>query len=298
MVNQLGKYSVLHELGAGSIGAVYRAYDRVIGRDVALKVVPDFGAMDAEFKERFRREARACAKLRHPNIVIIFDSGEASGGAYIAMEFLRGSDLGKLLSILQRYGKPITFRGGKPLTTLAKIEIVAAICDGLQHAHEHQVVHRDIKPGNIFITEDGIPKILDFGVAQLAASNLTVTGRILGTPHYMAPEQIRGQGSDHRGDLFSAAVVGFEFLTGAHPFFSKWIPDRIVNGSPDSLLERNPTLPAELEPVIARGLEKDPSDRYGSAAEFAAALRRVAAHANQPRVETSAASVPARPIKR
>src|SRR5258706_1583546 len=183
---------------------------------------------------------------------------------FIALELLSGCDLRQFI------GKRQTM----PLAK--KIEAIAGVCDALQHAHESGIVHRDIKPSNIFLTTEGVAKILDFGVARLSASSqLTILGRVLGTPFYMAPEQILGKPCEARSDMFSAALVVFEFLTYVHPFAGDSIPKRIINDNPDSLIERNPSLPAALEPVIAKALAKNPRERYSSAAEFGQALRAV-----------------------
>ncbi len=262
-MTRLGKYEIVQELGTGSMGVIYRARDTILDREVALKTIARAGSLDPELKERFYREARSCARLQHPNIVTVYDLGEQDGTAYIAMELLIGADLRKFIA------------EKRTMPDETKLELLAGVCDGLHHAHTHGIIHRDIKPSNIFLHEDGRAKILDFGVARLPTSNLTMMGRVLGTPHYMAPEQILGKPCDARSDLFSLAIVAFEFLTYAHPFFGESIPKRILHEPPDRLLSRNPQLPPELEPVIARGLEKEPAQRYQSAAEFASELRKM-----------------------
>lgn len=260
-MSTLGRYEVLGELGTGSMGTIYRGRDAVLDRDVALKTIARAGSLDPELKERFYREARLCAKLNHPNIVTIYDLGEQDGTAFIAMELLTGGDLKKFIAEKQT------------LPNERKVQMFADLCDGLHHAHSHGIIHRDLKPSNIFLNSDGVAKILDFGIARLPASSLTMMGRVLGTPHYMAPEQIMGQPCDARSDVFALAMVAFEFLTYAHPFFGESIPKRIMHDNPDSLRERNPQLPAQLEQVIARALAKDPAQRYPSAADFGRALR-------------------------
>src|SRR6266567_5252440 len=202
MMEILGKYELIDQLGSGSMGIVYRARDKSLDREVALKVLRAESQLDPEIAERFRREARACAQLHHPNIVTIYDLGEAEGGVtYIAMELLNGIDW--RTAVRQQLRLPMA----------RKIELLAEVCEGLGHAHSHGVVHRDIKPGNLFLhqpnqtqpgqTQINQTKILDFGIARLATSVLTRTGRILGTPNYMAPEQITGEKCDSRSDLFS-----------------------------------------------------------------------------------------------
>ena len=280
----LGKYEIVQELGTGSMGVIYRARDTILDRDVALKTIARAGSLDPELKERFYREARSCAKLQHANIVTVYDLGEQDGCAFIAMELLLGSDLRKFITEKQT------------LPVDVKLELAAGVCDGLHHAHSHGIVHRDIKPSNIFLNEDGRAKLLDFGVARLPTSSLTIMGRVLGTPHYMAPEQIMGKQCDVRSDVFSLAIVFFEFLTYSHPFFGESIPKRILHEPPDSMLARNPQLPPELEPVIAKGLEKDPALRYQTAAEFGDALRSAL---NQLRgAGTGSGTEPARPARR
>src|SRR5690349_11293902 len=229
-MTQLGKYEVLAELATGSMGVLYRARDTLLDREVALKTIAGTGNLDPELKERFYREARAGAKLHHPNVITVYELGEQDGLVFIALELLTGSDLRQFIA--ER----------RPLPDTNKVAIMAAVCDGLHHAHQHGIVHRDIKPSNVFLTDAGVPKILDFGVARLSASKLTVVGRVLGTPFYMAPEQIMGSPCDERSDLFSLAIVTFEILTFCHPFAGA-IPKRILNEEPDSLLARNPELP-------------------------------------------------------
>ena len=269
-MQRLGKYELAGELGTGSMGVIYRARDTILERDVALKTISDGGAADPELKERFYREAKAGARLNHPNVVTVYELGEQDGLLFIALELLSGCDLRQFIN--QRQALPLE----------EKIEAMAGVCDALQHAHESGIVHRDIKPSNIFLTSDHVAKILDFGVARLSSSQLTILGRVLGTPFYMAPEQILGKTCEARSDLFSAAIVAFEFLTYAHPFAGESIPKRIINSAPDSLLARNPSLPSALEPVLARALAKLPEDRYASAGEFGEALRKALGRSTPP----------------
>jgi eukaryotic-like serine/threonine-protein kinase len=259
----LGKYEVLAELATGSMGVIYRGRDTMLDREVALKTIAGTGNLDPELKERFYREARAGAKLHHPNVITVYELGDQDGLVFIALELLSGSDLRHFIA--ERRQLPAEQKAG----------IVAAVCDGLHHAHQHGIVHRDIKPSNVFLTDRNVPKILDFGVARLSASKLTVVGRVLGTPFYMAPEQIMGQPCDERSDLFSLAIVGFELLTFCHPFAGS-IPKRILNEPPDSLVARDPELPPALEPVFVKALAKDPAQRYQTVEEFGQALREAA----------------------
>jgi serine/threonine protein kinase len=262
-MKRIGKYEVIGEIGTGSMGTIYRARDQVLDRAVALKMLRTDTQIDPELKERFYREARACARLAHPNIITVYDMGEAEGVIYIAMELLSGSDLRKLL------------QENRPMDMTLKVDLMAQVCDGLEHAHGQQLVHRDIKPSNIFYCDDQRAKILDFGIARTPLSNLTIVGKVLGSPNYMAPEQIRGAKCDSRSDLFSAAIVFCEFLVRAHPFQDEFIPKRIVGSPPDSLREKDSAVPEALEVLLRRSLEKDPDKRIQTAAELAAGLRSV-----------------------
>lgn len=269
MMASLGKYQLLRELNSGSMGTVYIARDNVLDRDVALKTVLPGASMDAELKERFYREARACARLQHPSIVTIYDFGEENGTAYIAMELLAGTDARKII------------QERRPLPLAVKLDAAAMVCEGLGVAHAAGIVHRDIKPSNIFIMEDGRAKILDFGIARTAASNLTLAGRVLGTPNYMAPEQILGKTCDGRSDLFSTAIVLFELIASAHPFQGASIPKRIVRETADSLSSAWPEAPPKLVALLAKALQKEPERRYQTAADMARDLRAAAAHARR-----------------
>ncbi len=258
----LGKYQLLEVLRTGSMSVIYRARDPVLDREVALKAIST-AAIDPESKERFYREARSCARLQHPQIVTIYDLGEQDDTAYIAMELLSGADLRRVIE------------EKRPFPLEAKLELLAEVCDGLAHAHRNGIVHRDIKPGNIFLQDDGQAKILDFGIARLPASKLTRVGSALGTREYMAPEQIAGKPCEARSDLFSVAIVLFEFLTYQHPFGGANSAGRIVSGQPESLRGIDPLLPASLDPILAMGLSKAVDGRYPKAEAFASALRGV-----------------------
>jgi hypothetical protein len=245
------------------MGTVYRARDTVLDREVALKTIRTGVEVEPELRERFYREARACARLQHPSIVVVHDLGEIDRTAYIAMELLRGFDFRKLIDSRAETPLPI------------KIEAMAQVCEALAHAHRHGIIHRDVKPSNLFLVDGRLAKVLDFGIARLPSSKLTVAGKILGTPNYMAPEQIMVQPVDARADLFSAAVVFFEFLVFAHPFKSDVISRRIVQGEPDSLFDYDSKLPAPLEKIFERALAKNPDARYQTGDEMAADLRAV-----------------------
>jgi eukaryotic-like serine/threonine-protein kinase len=264
-MEKLGRYEILETLGTGSMGVVYRARDTLLYREIALKTIGTGPTVDAELRERFYREARACALLQHPNIVTVFDLGEADNMAYIVMELLQGEDLKRL----------IDDRRAIPLET--RVELMVQVCEAMAHAHQSGVIHRDIKPSNIFVERGNRAKVLDFGIARLPSSKLTIVGRVLGTPNYMAPEQILGQGCDARSDLFSAAVVFFEFAAGVHPFRASFIPGRIVDGKPDRLRDVDAAMPYALEQALGRALEKEPEKRYANGERFAAELKNALA---------------------
>jgi serine/threonine-protein kinase len=260
---QIGKYKVVKLLGKGAMGAVYRAHDPLLERDVALKVMLPQFADDLEQKARFEREGRAAARLVHPNVVTIFDLGyHTDGSPYIVMELLRGLDL------LQ------TMQSGPPLTLDSKIEIVLQVLAGLNHAHLAGVVHRDIKPANLFITDEGLAKIMDFGVARLNSGSVTAAGVVLGTANYMSPEQVVGGPLDARSDLFSVASLLCELVFGRRPF----IGDNVL-GTLYKIAYEEPSFPSAepeceaLIPILRRSLSKHAHERHGSAAEFAAELQ-------------------------
>ncbi len=260
-MTSIGRYEIIESRGAGSMGTVYRARDTVLDRDVALKTIRTGTTVEPELRERFYREAKACARLQHPGIVSVYDLGEADGVAFIAMELLAGTDFRKAID--QRTDVPLS----------KKIDAMCQVCDALSHAHQHGIIHRDIKPSNLFLQNDMRAKVLDFGIARLPSSHLTVAGQILGTPNYMAPEQILSKPADMRSDLFSAALVFFEFLVYSHPFKSPMIPRRVVEGEPDSILDYDSSLPAPLDRIFVRALAKDPDQRYRSGVDFANDLR-------------------------
>ena len=269
---KLGRYEIADEIGKGAMGVVYLARDPLIGRLVALKTFRiGYSVRDSEmeqFRIRFMREAQSAGILTHPNIVTIHDVVEASdeGLAFIAMEYVRGTNLKLLL------------QSDQPLPLSFVLETIAQVGDALDYAHSNRVVHRDVKPANILITTDNKVKITDFGIARLDSSNLTQEGQLLGTPNYMAPEQIQGKDVDHRADLFSLGVVLYEMLTRHKPFQGEnltVVSHRIVydHFTPPQEYVRN--LPPGLEPILARALEKDPARRYQRARDMVDDLRRL-----------------------
>jgi serine/threonine protein kinase len=260
---RIGKYEIVGLLGKGGMGAVYRAFDPFLEREVALKVMLPQIAEDPEQKERFEREARAVARLTHPNVVTVFDLGYHTDGApYIVMELLKGNDLLHLSS------------QGPPVLLTQKVSIVLQVLDGLGQAHKVGIVHRDIKPANVFITEDGAAKIMDFGIARLGPSAVTGTGAMLGTAAYMSPEQVNGDPVDGRSDLFSVGSMLCELLCGRRPFEAETpvaILYRIVHKEPALELPTEPEYERFI-PVLNRALAKNPENRYATSAEFADAL--------------------------
>ena len=265
----LGRYRILGELGRGAMGVVYRAVDPLIEREVALKTLHAELPEDVidEVRIRFLREARSAGRLSHPNIVTIFDVGQEGGAAYIAMELLEGRSLHQMLKERQRI----------PFHTAA--DIVAQVADALHHAHQFSIVHRDVKPANVVVAPSGRAKLTDFGVAYVPASDVTQTGSALGSPRYMAPEQVLGQPFDARADIFSLGVVLYELLTRRTPF--EWPGDttvfalmqRIAGEPHPPLRQIDPQIPAGFDRIMDRALAKRPQDRYQSAAEFASDLR-------------------------
>jgi eukaryotic-like serine/threonine-protein kinase len=259
-----GRYELIETLGRGSMGVVYKARDPLIGRTVAIKAV-DLHALVPDEKERyearFRQEAKAAGSLNHPNLVTIHDIGESDDIAYIAMEFLEGQELGKLHDL--------------SIDDALNIAIQAA--SGLHYAHQHGIVHRDIKPANIMLLKNNQVKICDFGIARLASPLLrTRTGIIMGSPLYMAPEQIQGKPVDQRADIFSLGIVLYEMLTGSTPFSastSDKVMLAIVNDMPPKPSTLNPGISEMLDGIVEKCLAKDPAERYQDAGALENDLR-------------------------
>ncbi len=268
MPAKLGRYEVIRELGKGAMGIVYEGKDPNIGRRVAIKTarreVVEASGMADEMMERFLREAKAAGALNHPNIITIYDAAEEDGMAYIAMEYLEGGDLGDIVDSRKRLGMEEI------------VEIGANICEALHVAHEHGVVHRDIKPANILMPTDKPLKVADFGIAHVSDSNLTQDGALIGTPHYMSPEQFMGQKLDGRSDLFSVGNILYELTTGEKPFGGEalsTVMHRVIKIDPVTPTELNFAIPDALAGVIMKALSKRPANRFKSGNEMAAALR-------------------------
>jgi predicted Ser/Thr protein kinase len=260
LLTTVGRYEITGELGRGAMGVVYKAQDPTIGRTVALKTLrlDVHGLESAEMVRRFQNEARAAGLLSHPNIVTIYDAGEQDGIFYIAMEFIQGTTLHELLAE-QRI-----------LPAEDVVQYSRQICRGLDYAHSHGIVHRDVKPANIMITANGTVKIMDFGIAK-AGGSMTSTGQVLGTPNYMAPEQVKGRPLDGRSDLFSFGVILYEMLTGEKPFVGQNVTTiiyKIVNENPIAPRDLDVTVHPGLSAIVTKALAKSPEERYQSGAEL------------------------------
>ena len=262
----LGRYRILGELGRGAMGVVYRAEDPMLNRTVAIKTINVVADAEerAEYEKRFYQEAKAAGGLSHPNVVTIYDIGHAGDVVYMAMEYVEGTELRDLLL------------AGR-LDAVRAVDIAAQVAEGLAYAHARGVVHRDVKPANIMVPRDGPAKIMDFGIARMRASDVkTQTGMLLGSPKYMAPEQLLGGAVDQRCDIFSLGVVLYEALTGAPPFSGADITQimyQIVHATPPPPSAVNTRVSPMLDLIAAKALAKDPSARYQDARELAADLR-------------------------
>jgi serine/threonine-protein kinase len=273
-MDRIGRYKIVRELGRGAMGVVYLATDPTIGRPVAIKTIRLGEVTNAEerarLRERLFREARSAGVLSHPGIVTIYDMEAQDDLAYIAMEYVNGPTLDQLIS-------------GQPLPSDRMFSILGQTAVALDYAHQKGIVHRDIKPANIMVTEDGLSKITDFGIAKISTNEqFTMTGTIVGTPHYMAPEQVQGLAVDGRADQFSLAVITFEMLTGEKPFTGEQLTTvvyKIVAEEPVPAHRLNSTLNQQITNVLRRALAKKPDARYPNCQKFVDALEAACAAA-------------------
>ncbi|MCC6588331.1 MAG: serine/threonine protein kinase [Bryobacterales bacterium] len=266
-MQRIGRYEILSELGRGGMGIVYRAQDPVIGRIVAIKTIRllDLSAADEQerMRERLFREARSAGILSHPNIVTIYDMGQEAEVAYLAMEFVAGFTLDVIL------------KRDSQLEPKQLMRMLRETASALDYAHTKGIVHRDIKPGNIMVTEAGSVKITDFGVAKIASQQITRGEVLLGTPSYMSPEQIAGKPLDGRADQFALGVIAYELITGEKPFLADSVASllfKIVHEEPSAANRLNPTVNQAVSDAIARALAKESAARYGNCSEFVSAL--------------------------
>jgi len=261
----VGKYEVIKTLGRGGMGVVYLARDPVIGREVAVKMIVDQAVTDLTVRRRFMAEAQRAGALNHPNIVTIYDVGEDEGHPYIVMEVLKGKDLREVMDGMETL----------PLTD--RIDIAVQVARGLGAAHSHGILHRDIKPENVIVTERGVAKVLDFGIARMESEAETVTQAAIGTPRFMSPEQVRGEGIDRRTDIYSFGVVLYELLGGVNPFSGgrvHTVLHKVLNEVPPPVPLPDGA-PSELREIVSRCIEKDPEARYSTFEEVIADLLAV-----------------------
>src|SRR3954454_19747056 len=269
------RYELLEVVGTGGMSTVYCALDTLLERNVALKVLHPHYGDDEEYVERFRREARSVAQLSHPNIVTVIDRGESDAQQYIVFEYVDGESLKQLVD-----------RAG-PLPARRVVELGVQMADALAFAHQHGLVHRDVKPQNVLINSEGEARVTDFGIARSldVEHGVTQTGTVLGTSNYLSPEQARGQTVTPATDVYSLGVVLYELLTGEVPFPGETfvaVAMKHINEEPPSVLEKRPDTPARLVYIVERALAKDPADRFPSMDAFAADLRACLAAIGEP----------------
>jgi serine/threonine-protein kinase len=264
-LNHIGKYTNLIKIGQGATSHVYKGHDAVLKRDVAVKVIASEVGSDETLRKRFQREAQSAAVLNHPHIITVYDFGEEKDKLYIAMELLDGLDLKEALA------------QGKLKGLEHKLDVMDQICDGLAFAHANGVFHRDLKPANLHLLRNGQVKIMDFGLARLSGSDMTKTGLVMGTPHYMSPEQVRGEHVDARSDVFALGCVFYEILTGRKPFDAESLHSvlyKVMQAEPPPARDLVPDLPFVIVQVLEKSLAKRPADRFPDAGDFRSALER------------------------
>jgi serine/threonine-protein kinase len=264
MLDKIGKYKISRKIGRGAMGEVFEAHDPVLNRKVAIKTISGDMGGDSSLRKRFEREAQSAAQLSHPNIITVYDFGQEHELLYMAMELLEGKDLKHAVA------------KGSISSLEQKIRILEQICDGMEVAHSQGIIHRDLKPANIHLQPDGQVKIMDFGLARLSGSEMTRTGMVMGTPNYMAPEQVRGERADSRSDIFALGCVFYEVLAGRKPFDADSMHAvlfKVMQEAPIPLRELARDVPVALIQVVERALAKDPALRFQNAGELRLALR-------------------------
>lgn len=282
-MQQIGRYEILEEIGRGAMGVVFKGRDPLIGRAVAVKTITSGVAESVDLLERFYREARAAGGLQHPNIVTIYEMAESGGSPFIAMEYLEGESLEKL----------VARKAALPLAT--KVSYVIQTSRALDFAHRRGIIHRDVKPANIVVTGDGVVKVVDFGIARIADTSKTQTGAMLGTLAYMAPEQLRGQYADAQGDIWALGVVLYELLAYQRPFTGDnhaAVLLSILQNEPPPIRQLVPECPVALESILSRALRKDHRERYSTMAAFLKDLEKIAPSLDR-EVSRAAAAKPA-----
>jgi len=281
----LGPYRIIERIGRGGMATVYKAHHPALDRNVAIKVLPEFFAEDETYRDRFQQEAKSVARLKHPNILNVFDFGQANGITYLVLELVEGGTLAQRL--------------GRPMELEEVVRILRPLANALDHAHVQGILHRDIKPSNILIQRDGTPVLADFGLALMASSvrRLTASGSVIGTPEYMSPEQALGEALSPASDLYSFAVVAYEMLTGRVPFQAD-TPAAVLlshmNTAMPPTRELVGKLSAHVEGALRKGLAKTPADRYPSASQFVAALTPAAWPSRSDRTIAGAGGIPQR----
>jgi len=265
-LEKLGSYRIEERLGQGSMATVYLAHHDVSGRQVALKVLDAHLTREAELRARFEREFEAALQLDHPNIVKVFESGHEQKRLYIALEFVEGTDLDRVINDPAR------------LSLEWKLDLLRQLIDGLSHAHARGIVHRDVKPANLRITPEGVLKIMDFGMARLRSSTLTRRGQLLGSANYIAPEQLERGPADARTDMFSVGLIAFELLSSRRPFEADSLPAymaRVTREAVDPKPLPESIYSPGLEALVLRALERRPDDRFADLGEMRTELRRL-----------------------